>query len=343
MSVTIKDIAKVCNVSHSTVSRVLNNKCARQTPRTEQIISTAKALGYKPNTLAQQLVKRSSNMVGLMIPDIANPHYSEITKCVEDAAACAGYRVFLCNTDWDVRKEQMYRDSLLESQVAGIIVMPVCDESHVMFRGLPVPVVLLGSRTLEPELSYVVMDNERAAHMAAEYFIGLGRRRLCYIARPVENYTSSDREKGFLAATREAGIAAKDVAITRSKGHALKGGYRATKQLIEQNKTPDAILAFNDFIALGAIQAVEEAGLTVGEDVAVMGFDDILFSSLPKINLTTITPSNEELGKAAILPILQQTRDDLPAKGQVKILQPHMVLRATCGENIARKRLSIQA
>lgn len=331
MAVTIKDIAKVCNVSHSTVSRVLNNKCARQTPQTERILATAKALDYKPNTLAVQLVKRSSHMIGLMIPDIANPHYGEITKCVEDAAANAGYRVFLCNTDWDVRKEQIYRDSLLESRVAGIIVMPVCDESHVMFRGLQIPVVLLGSRTLEPELNYVVMDNARAAYMATEYLLDLGRKNLCYIARPVENYTSNDRIQGFLEAAKQRGIPKENTLVTSSKGHSLTGGYLATKELLEQGKQPDAILAFNDFIALGAIQALEEAGLTIGKDVSVIGFDDILFSSLPKINLTTITPSNTELGQTAMRLISNKNQHEAPAQGQAKIIEPYMIRRMTCG------------
>ena len=332
MAVTIKDIAKVCNVSHSTVSRVLNNKCVRKTALTERILATAKALDYKPNTLAVQLVKRSSNMIGLMIPDIANPHYGEITKCVEDAASSAGYRVFLCNTDWDVRKEQTYRDSLLESRVAGIIVMPVCDESHVMFRGLQIPVVLLGSRTQEQELNYVVMDNVRAAFMATEYLLGLGCKNLCYIARPVGNYSSNDRAKGFLQAAKKHGIADTRTYVAQSQGYSLTGGYLATKELLKQGRQPDAILAFNDFIALGAIQALEEQGYVVGGDISVMGFDDILFSSLPKINLTTITPSNKELGQAALNLITGRTKKEPQLSGQAKILEPYMVCRRTCGE-----------
>lgn len=330
MAVTIKDVAKVCNVSHSTVSRVLNEKCVRKTEQTERIIATAKALGYKPNKLAVQLVKRSSTMLGLLIPDIANPHYGEITKCVEDAALAAGYHVFLCNTDWDVRKEQYYRDSLLESQVAGIIVMPVCDESHGMFRGLDTPVVLLGSRTEEKELHYVVMDNERAAREATEYLIGLGSRRPCYIGRGMRNFTSSDRAKGFLRAAKNAGLTKQQSRLADGTGLGLEGGYRAMKQFFSEGYRPDAVLAFNDFIAMGAIQCLEEEGLTPGKDVAVIGFDDILFSSFPQIALTTITPSNSELGRIAVELIVNQKNNPAGA-GQANILEPHMIKRSTCG------------
>ena len=329
MAVTIKDIAKVCNISYSTVSRVLNGKNVRKTEQNDRIIATAKALGYKPNTLAVQLVKQSSNMLGLMIPDIANPHYSEVTKCVEDAALMAGYRVFLCNTDWDVRKEVLYRDSLLESRVAGIVIMPVCDESHVIFRGLDIPVVLLGSRTLEQDLHFVVMDNERAAYMAAEHFIRAGRRHLCYIARNVANHTSEDRTKGFLRAAEEYGLPAKNVRVVPNDGFGFGGARRVTKRLLEEKEPPDAILAFNDFIAIGAMQSVEEKGLTVGKDISVIGVDDILFSSLPKIDLTTITPSNKELGRTALSMVM--ARRDGMHLARHAVLEPHMIIRGSCG------------
>ena len=117
MAVTIKDIAKVCNVSYSTVSRVLNSKFVKSTERNDKILATARALGYKPNQSAIQLVKNTTNMIGLLIPDVANPHYSEITKHVEDAALTSGYQVFLCNTDWDVNKEARYRDALMERRL----------------------------------------------------------------------------------------------------------------------------------------------------------------------------------------------------------------------------------
>lgn len=325
MAVTIKDIANVCNVSYSTVSRVLNNKCVRQTEQTRRILDVAQALGYKPNTMAVNLVKQSSNMLGLMIPDIANPHYSEMTKCVEDAARLMGYRVFLCNTDWDVRNEVMYRDSLLESRVTGIVFMPVCDESHMIFKGADTPVVVLGSRTEEPNCHYVVMDNERAGFLATEHLVKRGCKNICYIGRKVENLTSADRKRGVERAARQFGIA--PVRFVNSDSFAMKGGTSVAAQLLRLEAKLDGIIAFNDYIAIGAMQAVEDAGLTVGTDVAVIGFDDILFSSLPKINLTTITPDNNELGRRALEMVLKA--GDMPGVQQTAVLEPHLVERAT--------------
>ncbi len=334
MPVTLKDIAKVCNVSYSTVSRALNGKKIRPSKKMDEIRETARALGYKPNTLAVQLVKQKTNKIGLLVPDIANPHYSEIAKCVEDAAFACGYQVFLCNSDWDVRKELMYRDALQECRVAGIIAMPVCDESHVLFRGLDIPVVLLGSRTAEPDLHTVVMDNYKAANQITENLILSGHRRLAYIGRKVSNYTSADREAGFSSAVKAHKEMVDEADILTSDSYQFRGGYRAAKDLLSRDHKSDAIIAFNDFLALGALQAVEEAGLKAGRDVAVVGFDNILFSSLPGVDLTTITPSNSELGNTAMQIILESY--EIRDKQQISmLLEPHIVYRSTYREDAA--------
>lgn len=328
MPITLKDIAKVCNVSYSTVSRALNDKKVRPSAKLDEIRETAQALGYKPNTLAVQLVKNQTNKIGLLIPDVANPHYSEIAKCVEDSAFANGYQVFLCNSDWDVRKEVLYRDALLECRVAGIIAMPVCDESHVLFHGLETPVVLLGSRTKESDLSSVVMDNRKAAYLITERLIQSGHKRIAYIGRKVRNYTSADREEGFSQAILDYQIDKKGISIQNSDSYQLGGGCRTTQKLLESDVRPTAIVAFNDFIAIGAMQAVESAGMKVGEDVAIVGFDNILFSALPKVDLTTITPSNMELGRFALEIIVDAVKSKNYQPRKV-LLEPNIIYRST--------------
>lgn len=333
MTVTIKDIAKACNVSYSTVSRVLNSKYVRKTEKTEEILAVAKSLGYKPNKIAVQLVKNKTNMIGLLIPDIANPHYPEITKWVEDAAGDAGYQVFLCNTDWDANKEIAYRDSLIEKRVAGLIVMPVSDESHTIFKGLNVPVVFLGSRTEEPDISYVVMDNVKAAFDATEHLILKGHRNLAYIGRKVTNFTSSDRSKGFEMAIEKYKIPKKNTTIIQSDSYNLEGGYRATKRLLEAKNPPTAIVAFSDFLAIGVIQAIEEKDLIVGQDVAVVGFDDILFSGLQKISLTTFTPMKQDLARKSVDIILHKNEYNIESRMRV-MLSPKLIERTTSGNSL---------
>ena len=253
MSVTIKDIARVCGVSYSTVSRVLNGKNIRHNDRYESIIATAHALGYKPHYIAKQLVEQKTDTIGLLIPDIANPHYPEITKNVQHFAEAAGYQILLFNTDWDVAREYRMRDSLLEKRVAGIIVMPVCDESHSIFRGLDVPVAFLGTRTEEKAIDYVVMDNVRAAFDATEHLISCGRTNLAYIGRKIMNYTSYDRAQGFLLATQKHNIPETHARVIASNSFQQRGGYSAMRDLLQQTIHPDGVLVFNDLLALGAM------------------------------------------------------------------------------------------
>lgn len=329
MTITIKDIANVCDISYSTVSRVLNGKYIRKTKKTEKILETASALGYNPNNLAIQLVKKSSNMLGLLIPDVSNPHYSEITKCVGDAALASGYQIFLCNTDWDLHKEEMYRNSLIVQRVAGLIVMPVSDESHEIFCGLDIPVVLLGSRTLKPELNYVVMDNVLAAKMATEYLIRHGCCKLAFMCRKPKNFTASDRIDGFTQALMEHHLPMTRDSIINCESASMDGGYTAMKQLLRHySEAPEGIVAFNDFMAIGAKQAIEEQGLVVGKDIALISFDNILFSALNIINLTTITPNNQEMAQKS----LTIWTKGMGRKGCSFIVEPHMVIRGSCGE-----------
>lgn len=323
---TIKDIAKVCGVSYSTVSRVLNGKNIRHNDRYERIIATAHALGYKPHYIAKQLVEQKTDTIGLLIPDIANPHYPEITKNVQHFAEAAGYQILLFNTDWDVAREYRMRDSLLEKRVAGIIVMPVCDESHPIFRGLDVPVAFLGTRTEEKAIDYVVMDNVRAAFDATEHLISCGRTNLAYIGRKIMNYTSYDRAQGFLLATQKHNIPETHARVIASNSFQQRGGYSAMRDLLQQTIRPDGVLVFNDQLALGAMEAIEECGLTVGQDISLISFDDLQYSSFSKISLTSITPPKEDLARYALDCILRRLRNS-EAERIAKVLPSTMIRR----------------
>lgn len=326
ISVTIKDIAKVCGVSYSTVSRVLNGKNIRHNDRYERIIATAHALGYKPHYIAKQLVEKKTDTIGLLIPDIANPHYPEITKNVQHFAEAAGYQILLFNTDWDVAREYRMRDSLLEKRVAGIIVMPVCDESHSIFRGLDVPVAFLGTRTEEKAIDYVVMDNVRAAFDATEHLIACGRTNLAYIGRKIMNYTSYDRAQGFQLAAQKHNIPETRARVIASNSFQQRGGYSAMRDLLQQTIRPDGVLVFNDQLALGAMEAIEECGLTVGQDISLISFDDLQYSSFSKISLTSITPPKEDLARYALDCILRRLRNS-EAERIAKVLPSTMIRR----------------
>lgn len=273
-------------------------------------------------------MKQESRLLGLIIPDIANPHYPEITKYVEERAHQAGYPVLLCNSCWDTRQEAAYRDLLLERRVSGLIIMPVCDESHRLFQNLGIPVVFLGSRTQmdDPWIRSVHMDNFAAGALAAETLISRGHKRLAYINRNVVNYTADDRCKGFLHAAARNHMEPDYVTVRVSDANTVEGGCRAARELLNAAEPPTGIVAFNDFLALGVMEAAEEKGLSVGRDISIVGFDNILFAALPQIRLTTITPSKQDLAYRAVDLALGKSCLD-----RELILPPGLLLRESCG------------
>lgn len=327
MSVTIKDIARVCDVSYSTVSRVLNGKNIRQSAKNDRILATARALGYTPHNIARQLVTKETDTIGMIIPDVSNPHYSEITKSVQDYANGLGYQVLISNTDWDVAKEAAVKDSLLAKNVAGIIVMPVCDRSHVIFRSAEVPMVFLGTRTEEKYIDYVVMDNIKATMDAVEYLISRGCTNLAYIGRKISNYSSRDRLEGFHKALERHNLLTGSVAI-QAESLQFPGGSKEVMLLLNRVPRPDGVIVFNDQLAIGVLDGIEKSGYTVGKDILVIGFDNLQISALPQIDLTTITPSKKELGKAAVDLVLRRRRNP-DAERKIIEISSRMVIRGT--------------
>lgn len=327
MSVTIKDIARVCDVSYSTVSRVLNKKNVRQNAKNDRILATARALGYTPHNIARQLVTKEKDTIGMIIPDVSNPHYSEITKSVQDYANGLGYQVLISNTDWDIVKEAAAKDSLLAKNVAGIIVMPVCDRSHVIFRSMEVPTVFLGTRTEEKYIDYVVMDNIKAAMDATEYLISRGCRNLAYLGRKISNYSSRDRLEGFHRASERHDLLARSIAI-QAESLQFPGGRDEVRMLLNRVPRPDGIIAFNDQLAIGVLDGIAKSGYTVGKDILVIGFDDLQISALPQIDLTTITPPKKELGKAAVDLVLWRRRNPNAERKSIEI-SSRMIIRKT--------------
>ena len=243
----------------------------------------------------------------------------------------AGYKIFLCNTDWDVRKEVMYRDALLEQRVAGMIVMPVCDNSHAIFRGLDQPVVILGSRTTEKTLHSVVMDNNTAVGLAVNQLVSHGFSKLVYISRKPRNITAAEREQGFYRSLLEHGLRV-DEGSTVDSGEStnFESTCSVATALLNRKTRPDGIVAFNDFIALGVIEAIEKAGLIAGKDIGVVGFDNILFSRLDKISLTSVAPSHSMMAEKAVHILIESGQEFAPLIHN-EVVEPHIHIRRSSG------------
>lgn len=330
MSITIKDIAKEAKVSYATVSRALADHPGINHETKKRILKLAGDLGYTPNALAKGLVTKSTRTLGLIVSDITNPFFPEVAQGIEDCASRNGYQVFLCNSNWNLQREKEYLHKLYGSRVDGIVISPVSDDiSHIEDIGLKVPIVFAAQKPKKDHCSYVVVDDFKSAVLAVEYLIKLGHRKIAYIGGLLSTSSGSGRFSGYKSAMEKHGVPLDTNYIMHGE-YKQSSGYQMTRELLVNQKLPTAILAGNDFMALGIIQAVEEYGLNVPKDISVIGFDDISFASLDKIRLTTIHLPKYTIGELCVELLLDKMQNPGSEEVNHRILEPRLIIRKTC-------------
>lgn len=327
MAATIKDIAKKANVSYGTVSRALNNKYGVKKETRERVLSVAVKMGYSPNAIARGLVKKATNTIGLIIPDILNPFYPGVARGIEDRALKSGYTVFFCNTNHDKKREMQSLRLLAERRVDGIIVAPGLDGADISndINGGGIPIVHICRHYVEPNKSFVVIDDERGGFLATKHLIEQGCKKIGFVGAQNKAPNLSERFEGYKQAFQKFGLELDDRYIY-SSDFKRQTGYRLVRKMIASGDYPRAIFAENDILALGVIQGIRESGLSIPEDIAVVGFDDIPFASFPEVQMTTIRQPKQEMGEIAVSILLDQLsgRNTKPRK---VILEPRLIVR----------------
>ena len=301
---TIVDVAEQAGVSKSTVSNVIRQP-ERVLPATRRrVLAAIAALGYRPNAVARNLVRRQTNTLGVVVGDLGNPFYSELSKLIEQRASEAGYATMICNTDGRLASEAARIDSLLEQRVAGIMMLQFSGErailGELLAQGLPLVVV----SCWDERSDCVAVDDVEAVALAVGHLVELGHRRIAYLSSGlVEPSTDRARFAGYARALAAAGIAPQPElvlhwerpAYLRSDGDVP----RALDRVIEQPQPPTAFFGSNDLVAIDLLEALEELGLRVPDDVSVVGFDDIAISGLARVSLTTVAQPRDELARLA--------------------------------------------
>jgi LacI family transcriptional regulator len=327
MAATIKDIAKKANVSYGTVSRALNNKYGVRKETRERVLSVAVKMGYLPNAIARGLVKKATNSIGLIIPDILNPFYPGVARGIEDKALKNGYSVFFCNTNHDKKREIQSLRLLAEKRVDGIIVAPGLDDPDIPHdaAGGDIPIVYICRRYLEPNKSFVVIDDERGGFLGTKHLIEQGYKKIGFIGVQNEALHLNERFEGYKQAFQKYGLELDDRYIC-SSDFKRQTGYRLIQKMIAKGDFPRAIFAENDILALGVIQGIRESGLSTPEDIAVVGFDDIPLASFPEVQMTTIRQPKHEMGEIAVSILLDQLSGSNTQSRKV-ILEPRLIVR----------------
>jgi LacI family transcriptional regulator len=329
---TMKRIAADLGVSITTVSKVLNHHADIGEATRARVLAHVEELGYRPNAVARSLTLRRTHTLGIVIPDLMHSFFVEIIAGIESVASARGYGLLLCSSTEDPKKERSELEMLRARQVDGIVLASVHGSHNfelLQRLAAQVGALVMIDRDDHPRVRChrVLTDDELVGRMATEHLLSQGRRAIAHIAGPPITHARR-RESGYVSALRDAGIEPKPGWIARG-GFMDADGYQAMKRLLELDQPIDAVFAANDPAAIGAMRAIWEAGLTIPDDIAVIGAGDIAHADLLRVPLTTIGWSKEELGRRAAELIIDQLagRDD----GTVRrvIIPPRLLVRSS--------------
>ena len=325
--VTIRDIAEKAGVSINTVSRALNNKPDISEETRRKILKIAQELGYVKNATASSLRSKQTNIVGVIIADSANPFYAEVLKGIEAASRKYGYQIMLMNTERIYENEEKAIEVLLQRRVDGLLITPVQDKSDDI-RALierKVPFVIVGRHFEELEVDEIHSDEVKGGYLATRHLIERGRKNIIMISGYLFKSAAYMRLEGYRKALKEYGIPFSEKMIIETDID-IESGYRAMREAIEKGLEFDAVFCYNDLLAFGVIKALKECGYRIPEDVAVVGYDDIVYSSFVCPSLTTVRIKKFEMGFEAFMMLLQRLKGRRKRRKRV-ILDVELVVR----------------
>jgi LacI family transcriptional regulator len=295
--ITLRMVAEKAGVSVCTVSRAINNKPDINKETKKRVLKISQELGYVRNATAVALRTNRTWTIGVVIEDNRNPFYAEVLNGMEEAVRGKNYHIILTNTQRDYNKEEEAINLLLAKRVDGLLIDPVQDRDNDINSLVEanIPFVVVGRDFENIEVDAVYNDEVKGGFLATEYLIKKGHKRIALIDGFLYKSPAKGRLEGYKKALKEYGIPLDD-ALVSAGDIDLKDGYERTKQLFEKELNFNAIFAYNDMMAFGAMQAIKEKGLRIPEDIGLVGYDDIPFSSLTSPPLTTIRLKKQDLG-----------------------------------------------
>lgn len=327
----LSDVAAAANVHPSTASRALNPDLAgRLSPSVvERVRKVADELGYSRNAIAASLRMQASRMVGVIVPDLTNTMFPPMFRGIEDRLGLEGYHAMLANSDFRAAKEQAIIDTYLDRRMDGIILASAHleDEARLTELRRKVPLVLM-NRESEAPVTAVISDDKEGVRQMFGHLFGLGHRRIAHIGGPQDTSTGRARRAAFLALAAEAGLATDPRLDVIAEAFTEPEGYRCTRHLLETGAPPSAILAANDWLAVGAIRALEEVGLSCPREVSVTGFNDMPFVDRMRPPLTTVRIPHYRMGYEAADQLLAALQTPGLAPRRV-VLPPAAILRGS--------------
>lgn len=339
----IQDIARLAGTSKSTVSRVLSNHPYVKEETRQRVLEVIDAYHYRPNAMARGLANGSMSVIALLVSDVRNPFYTEMTWHIQQELNKRGYQLFLCCSNYDALMEKEFYALSSQYSFSGMIVVSLVDETQFLraMDKLPCPVLLVNQKVEHFPGDVLVTDNYQAGYIAARHLIEQGHSKIAIISCNQQNSSHRERRAGFISALSAYNISLPpaydfeyDYAIG---GYDNKCGQRFYEEFMQMGSdAPTAVFCTADIIAVSIIEVFRAAGHSVPEDLSVIGFDDIPFASLDSISLTTIRQPYAKIGRQAVDMILNRIENN-PSGQQMAIMDCELIVRGSTAKKATAK------
>ena len=330
MATTIRDVARHAKVSVASVSRALNGTGVVTERTRQRIVRVAEKLHYTPHAAARSLSTRSTQTIGVLLPDIYGEFFSELIRGIDLAARARGLHLLVSSSHGDAA-EAAAAIRAMSGRVDGLLIMSPHVDAGFLGNQLRVgvPTVLMNTRNDDRLFSSLTVDNYSGAGAMMRHLAGLGHRHIAHITGPAGNFESQERLRGYRAARAKLRLAGKELLIPGDFNE--ESGYLAGKLVLAMAARPDAIFAANDMMAIGCMFALTEAGVGVPTDIAVTGFDDIPIARFVTPPLTTVRIDIADLGRRALERLASTVSQPKAATASTETLKPELVVRVSCG------------
>jgi LacI family transcriptional regulator len=333
--ISIKDIAKIANVSVATVSRSLRRDPATKLETAEKVIKIARELDYFPDSFAKGLREKRTNTIGVILNDINNPFYAEVLSSIHSVLVQSEYSMIVSYSDWDFSQERTNIKSMLSKRVDGIIMSPVDDKSENINLIIKnnIPFVLFDSYPYFKNVNYVYVNHKKASILATNYLIENGHKNILLIIMPYENLLSKNFLDGYLETLVQNDIKVKDELIIKAPGINIESGYKIFSNIITNNlksKTKlnfSSVIAMGDLIAAGIYKAANELGFKIPEDYSIIGYDNIELTSVLTPPLTTIHQPRKRIGRDSTNILLNEIKYETKDSFTQRIFEPDIIIR----------------
>lgn len=328
--VTLLDVARHAGVSRATASLIVRGSPKISEKTRKKVLASMKELGYVYDRVAANMRSQQTSTVGLIITDIANPYYSELLVGVHNELEKVGYIEFLGTTFDSAAKQDRLLSTMLEHRVGGLILCPVSNsslESIKRIEGLDIPLVTAVRELADIEADYVGIDYVTGAELAVDHLISKGHRRIAFLGGTSGSSAWKARKQGYANGLKKAGLPI-DESLIMESALTRDAGQQALRQLLSQPDPPTAIFCFNDLVAFGVMQGLKEMGITIGKEMAVVGFDNVPEASLHQPALTTVSSYPRLIGTLAAQLLNERIKDPSREKQRI-IIKPELVIRET--------------